>query len=161
MKPVFFILLICALPLFGKVKLEEIPRLDTTTALKILAACHSESLAQKVNVAIVIVGIDGRILASSKSEKMDPGLYDFAKYKAQTSCFKGVATEELPARNGQALEIMDIGSLKVIRGVQGGIPLYYHGHVVGAIGVSGAMPETDKTIALKGIEGFKEFESRK
>ena len=40
---------------------------------------------------------------------MDPGLYDFAKYKAQTSCFKGVATEELPARNGQALEIMDIG----------------------------------------------------
>ena len=58
MKPVFFILLICALPLFGKVKLEEIPRLDTTTALKILAACHSESLAQKVNVAIVIVGIE-------------------------------------------------------------------------------------------------------
>ena len=53
---------------------------------------------------------------------MDPGLYDFAKFKAQTSCFKGVATEELPARNGQDLEIMDIGSLKVIRGVQGGIP---------------------------------------
>ena len=75
----------------------------------------------------MIVGIDGRILASSKSEKMDPGLYDFAKYKAQTSCFKGVATEELPARNGQALEIMDIGRLKVIRGVQGGIPLYYQG----------------------------------
>ena len=72
MKPVFFILLICALPLFGKVKLEEIPRLDTTTALKILGACHRESLVQKVNVAIVIVGMDGRILASSKSEKMDP-----------------------------------------------------------------------------------------
>ena len=161
MKPVFFILLICALPLFGKVKLEEIPRLDTTTALKILAACHSESLAQKVNVAIVIVGIDGRILASSKSEKMDPGLYDFAKYKAQTSCFKGVATEELPARNGQALEIMDIGRLKVIRGVQGGIPLYYQGNVVGAIGVSGALPQTDRVIALKGIENLKEFEPSK
>ena len=166
MKPIFFILLICGLTLHGKVKLEEIPRLDTTTALKILGACHRESLVQKVNVAIVVVGMDGRILASSKSEKMDPGLYDFAKYKAQTSCFKGVATEELPARNGQALEIMDIGSLKVIRGVQGGIPLYYQGHLppcgsVGAIGVSGAMPETDKTIALKGIEGFKEFESRK
>ena len=46
-------------------------------------------------------------------------LYDFAKFKAQTSCFKGVATEELPARNGNDLEIMDIGNLKVIRGVQG------------------------------------------
>ena len=46
---------------------------------------------------------------------------------------------------------MDIGNLKVIRGVQGGIPLYYQGYVVGAIGVSGAKP-IDKAIALKGIE---------
>ena len=97
---------------FGEIKLDKIPRLNTTTALKILNACHEETLIQKVNVAIVIVGTDGRILVSSKSEKMDPGLYDFAKFKAQTSCYKGVATEELPARNGQALEIMDIGSLK-------------------------------------------------
>ena len=146
---------------FGEIKLEEIPRLDTTTALKILNACHEEALTQKVNVAIVIVGIDGRILASSKSEKMDPGLYDFAKFKAQTSCYKGLATEELPARNGQTLEIMDIGSLKVIRGVQGGIPLYYEGHIVGAIGVSGAKPETDKAIAVKGIENLKELQANK
>ena len=69
----------------------------------------------------MIVGIDGRILASSKSEKMDPGLYDFAKFKAETSCFKGVATEDLPARNGRDLEISGrYGSLKVIRGVRGG-----------------------------------------
>ena len=161
MKSIFSTLLICGLTLQGEVKLEEIPRLDTATALKILVACHHESLIKKVNVAIVIVGIDGRILASSKSEKMDPGLYDFAKFKAQTSCFKGVATEDLPARNGQDLEIMDIGNLKVIRGVQGGVPLYYEGHVVGAIGVSGAKPETDKAIAVKGIETFKEFESQK
>ena len=146
---------------FGELKLEEKPRLNTTTALKILNACHGEALIQKVNVAIVVVGIDGRVLASSKSEKTDPGLYDFAKFKAQTSCFKGIATEELPARNGQALEIMDIGSLKVIRGVQGGIPLYYQGHVVGAIGVSGAKPEIDKAIAVKGIENIKELQARK
>ena len=146
---------------FGEVKLEEIPRLNTTTAIKILNACHGEALIQKVNVAIVIVGIDGRILASSKSEKMDPGLYDFAKFKAQTSCYKGVTTEELPARNGQTLEIMDIGSLKVIRGVQGGIPLYYQGHVVGAIGVSGAKPEVDKAIALSGIKNINELQANK
>ena len=146
---------------FGEIKLEEIPRLNTTTALKILNDCHKEALIQEVNVAIVIVGIDGRILASSKSEKMDPGLYDFAKFKAQTSCYKGVVTEELPSRNGQALEIMDIGNLKVIRGVQGGIPLYYQGHVVGAIGVSGAKPEIDKAIAVKGIENIKELQGNK
>ena len=161
MRIIFSTLLFSALITHGEIKLEEIPRLDTSTALKILGKCHQESLDREVNVAIVIVGIDGRILASSKSEKMDPGLYDFAKFKAQTSCFKGVATEELPARNGQDLEIMNIGSLKVIRGVQGGIPLYYQGHVVGAIGVSGAKPEIDKAIAVKGIENLKELEAHK
>jgi len=146
---------------YSKVKLEEIPRLNTATALKILASCHQESINQKVEVAIIVVGIDGRILASSKSEKMDPGLYDFAKFKAQTSCFKGVATEELEARNGQNLEIMDIGSLKVIRGVKGGIPLYYEGKLVGAIGVSGANPDIDKIIAVKGIKEIAELTDKK
>jgi glc operon protein GlcG len=151
----------CTLFLYSEVKLEEIPRLNTSTALKILAICHQESIKQKVDVGIVIVGIDGRILASSKSEKMDPGLYDFAKFKAQTACFKGVSTEELPARNGQNLEIIDIGKLKVIRGVKGGIPLYYNGKVVGAIGVSGANPDIDKIIALKGIESIEELTDKK
>jgi uncharacterized protein GlcG (DUF336 family) len=88
---------------------------------------------------------------------MDPGLYDFAKFKAETSCFKGVSTEDLPARNGQNLEIMNIGDLKVIRGVKGGVPLYYEGKLVGAIGVSGANPDIDKIIATKGIEQIKEL----
>ena len=153
--------LCCALITYGELKLKEIPRLDTATAIKILSACHQESLEQKVEVGIVVGGVDGRILARSKSEKMDPGLYDFAKFKAQTSCFKGVATEDLPARNGSNLEIIDIGSLKVIRGVKGGIPLYYKGKVVGAIGVSGAHPDIDKTIAVKGIESIKEITDRK
>ena len=161
MRTAFSALLFCHLISYGEIKLEEIPRLDTSTALKILVACHQEALSQKGEVAIMIVGIDGRILASSKSEKMDPGLYDFAKFKAQTSYFKGVSTEELAARNGQNLEIMDIGSLKVIRGVQGGIPIYYRGHKVGAIGVSGAKPETDRIIALKGIENIKELQPSK
>jgi hypothetical protein len=38
-----------------KVKLEEIPRLNTSTALKILTTCHQESLNQKVNVATIVV----------------------------------------------------------------------------------------------------------
>ena len=47
-----------------------------------------------------------------KVKKMDPGLYDFANFKRTDFLLKGIATEELPARNGQTLEIMDIGSLK-------------------------------------------------
>ncbi|MEO0416769.1 MAG: heme-binding protein, partial [Verrucomicrobiota bacterium] len=128
----------------AQLKLESVPRLDTTTALKILVAAQAESTDRNENVAIVIVGQDGRILASSKSEKMGPQLYDFATYKAQTSWFKGVCTEELAPRNGLSSELINMGRLQVIRGVQGGIPLYFDGHVVGAIGVSGAPQEIDK-----------------
>ena len=68
MRFIFFTFLCFALISYGEIKLEEIPRLNTTTALKILSACHQESVNQKVEVAIVIVGMDGRILASSKSD---------------------------------------------------------------------------------------------
>ena len=60
MRIAFSALLFCHLISYGEIKLEEIPRLDTSTALKILAACHQESLSQKVEVAIMIVGIDVR-----------------------------------------------------------------------------------------------------
>mgnify|MGYP004191689031 CR=1 FL=1 len=105
MKIISLLYISCTLFLYSEVKLEEIPRLNKSTALKILAIWYQELIDQKVDVGIVIVGIDGRILASSKSKKMDVGLYDFAKFKAQTSCLKGVSTEELPARNGQIFEI--------------------------------------------------------
>ena len=96
-----------------------------------------------------MVGIDGRILASSKSEKMDPGLYDFAKFKAQTSYFKGVAIKIYLLRNGQNVEIINIGTESNRIGVKGGIPLYYKSKIIGAIGVSGANPDIDKIIALQ------------
>ena len=161
MKLIFTINFFCTALCLGELKLEQVPRLNTSTALKILNACHKESLQQNVDVGIVVVGIDGRILASSKSEKMDPGLYDFAKFKAQTSYFKGVATEDLPARNGQNVEIINIGTLKVIRGVKGGIPLYYKSKIIGAIGVSGANPDIDKIIALKGIKNIQAISDKK
>ncbi|NQZ57143.1 MAG: heme-binding protein, partial [Lentisphaeraceae bacterium] len=131
------------------------------SALKFLVAAQAESLKQKVNVAIFILGQDGRILASSKSEKMGPQLYDYATYKAQTSCFKGCCTEELAPRNGKKVEIVNMGRLKVIRGVKGGVPLYYKGKLVGAIGVSGAHQDIDKVIALKGVDAVKGLELSK
>ena len=67
MKIISLLYISCTLFLYSEVKLEEIPRLNTSTALKILTICHQESIDQKVDVGIVIVGIDGRILASSKS----------------------------------------------------------------------------------------------
>lgn len=146
---------------FADLKLESVPRLDTATALKILVAAQTESLKQKVDVAIIILGQDGRILASSRSEKMGPQLYDFATYKAQTSWFKGMCTEELPARNGMHVELLNMGRLKGIRGVKGGVPLYYNGHIVGSIGVSGAHPDIDKAVALQGLQSIKGLEVKK
>ena len=161
MKLFIFFAVSCALIGSAALKLESIPRLDTASALKILIASQQESLNQKVDVAIIVVGLDGRILASSKSEKMWPQLYDFAKYKAQTSWFKACCTEDLKSRTSQVPEILNMDRLKVIRGVKGGVPLFYKGHLVGAVGVSGAHPDIDKAIAVKGVNAIKELEIQK
>ena len=58
MKSILSTLLIFNVALLAELKLEN-SRLDTTTAIKILDACHHESLLKKVKVAIVIVGLDG------------------------------------------------------------------------------------------------------
>ena len=77
MKLIFTINFFCTVLCLGELKLEQVPRLNTSTALKILNACHDESLQQNVDVGIVVVGIDGRILASLKSEKMDANFCNF------------------------------------------------------------------------------------
>ena len=76
--------------------------------------------------------------------------------KLKLPALKELQTEELPARNGNDLEIMDIGNLKVIRGVQGGILILPRISWSG-----GAKPEIDKVIALKGIEKLENLKSHK
>ena len=160
MKKFLSLIILCSFGARAELQLESVPQLNTATAIKILAAAQKESLEQKVDVSIIIVGLDGRILASSRSEKMGPQLYEFARHKAQTSWFKSVATEALPARNGQGLEMIDMDQFKIIRGVKGGIPLFYEEKRVGAIGVSGAHPDIDKAIALKGIADLPEISDK-
>lgn len=161
MKILLFCLLACAQIGYAELKLESVPRLDTATALKILIAAQKEAAVQKAHVAIIVLGQDGRILASARSEKMGPQLYDFATYKAQTSWFTGSSTEELPARNGLHVELLNMGRLKGVRGVKGGFPIFYKKYLVGSIGVSGAHQEIDKVIALKGLLAVNGLESKK
>ena len=59
----------CALLSYGQLKLEKFPRLDTKTALKILVACHEESLRQEVNVGIVIVVVTVEFWPDAKAKK--------------------------------------------------------------------------------------------
>ena len=76
---------------------------------------------------------------------MDPGLYDFAKFKAQTSYFKGVATEDAKRPSSGNHEYRQFKSYSW----RAGRSTLLSGHVVGAIGVSGAKPEITKPLQLK------------
>ena len=86
----FLFVLFLPLISYSQIKLEEIPRLDTKTALKILVACHEESLGRSVDVAIVVLGIDGRILASSKSEKWIQDFTTLPNSKLKLPALKGL-----------------------------------------------------------------------
>jgi glc operon protein GlcG len=45
--------------------------------------------------------------------------------------------------------------------LQGGVPLFYEGRVVGAIGVSGNTPQEDEEIAMAGAAIMSGFETRR
>ena len=55
----FLFVLFLPLISYSQIKLEEIPRLDTKTALKKFSL-HVRGFGRSVDVAIVVLGIDGR-----------------------------------------------------------------------------------------------------
>ncbi len=75
-----------------------------------------------------------------------PYTVELASHKARASASVGVPTSVIEAmsreRPGQTREA-NVGP--------GGVPVHYRGQCAGAVGVSGAKPEVDETIAQAGI----------
>ena len=70
--------------------------------------------------------------------------------------FRGIDNED-----GDWVIDLVVLSVLPLRGVKGGVPLYFKGHVVGSIGVSGAHQDVDKVIAVKGLEAVKGLKDSK
>lgn len=112
----------------------------------LMAAASTEAAHRKLAVSIAVVDDGGHPLALERTDDAAPVTAYVAIEKARTAA--------LCRRESKAFEDMINGgriawlSVPVLNGIlEGGVPVMVDGRVLGAIGVSGASPSDDASIA--------------
>jgi glc operon protein GlcG len=120
-------------------------------AKECLARGQAKAQELGFQVAIAVVDEAGHLVAC---ERMDGALWvtpEIARAKANAAAAFRASTHDLEDRFTKRMLFADnvasLGDYRFVFG-KGGVPLLHDGHVIGAVGVSGAVPaENDHTIA--------------
>lgn len=128
--------------------------LTLSEAKAMLEAAEKKALEMKVPVNIAICDSGGNLIAHARMDGATIGTIELAINKAYTAAAFGLPTDEIAklAQPGGMVYGIQHCSKAVIFG--GGVPVRKNGHMVGAIGVSGGMPEQDDKIADAAIEAL-------
>lgn len=114
-------------------------------AMRLLERAKAEAAAREVDVSIAVVDRDGQLLALIRMGNAAPLTITNAIAKASTAAQVGMPSGQLETllNDGRPsyLAIQDVVPL------QGGMPVFFEGELVGGIGCSGADPSTDEAIA--------------
>jgi glc operon protein GlcG len=117
--------------------------IDIETAKKIAAAAIAKAKTSFPS-AVAIVGPAGELIYLEKMDNANNSTSELAIKKAQTAAnFRRQSRFFEDALSGGRLAILGLG----VTPVGGGIPIIKDGHVIGAIGASGA-PSSDGDIAV-------------
>jgi len=133
--------------------------LPLAVAKQIAAAAEVKAAEQEWSVVIVIVDDAGQLLLLQRLDGTMLASIDIAVKKAVSALtFK---------RPTKVFEDQLIGGRQAILAlpgaipINGGLPLYYQGKVVGAIGVSGVKADEDAQVAAAGAEWLTTLDSSK
>jgi len=110
--------------------------LTLTGARSVAAAAETEAAKGGAAPAIAIVDDGGHVLLVVRPESTFPAAADVAVHKARTAAlFKKETIAFENAVNGGRYALLGVD---VMTPLMGGVPIVADGHVVGAIGISGA-----------------------
>ena len=122
--------------------------LTLANAREILATAEAEAVRSGVAVAIAILDAGGYLLDFSRMDGAHRGTIDVAIAKARCAAVFGRPTKNFAdAYAGGRTALVALPSVVPF---DGGTPIMRDGHLVGAIGVSGAPEEVDGQIAVAG-----------
>ncbi|MGB8856188.1 MAG: heme-binding protein [Burkholderiales bacterium] len=134
----------------ASINLGNKPTLNLDVAKKIAAAAEAEAIKNNWNVVISIIDDGGNLIYLQRLDGTQIGSVEISQHKARCAfLFK---------RPTKALEDVVLGGRSVMMAlpgvtpVEGGLPLIYAGHIVGAIGVSGVKSSEDGIIAKAGAD---------
>ena len=126
------------------------PILTLEDVKKIAAAAEAEALANNWAVVIAIVDDGGHLLWLQRLDGVAPISSYIAPAKAKTAAMgkrESKIYEDI-INNGR---ISFLSAPHIEGMLEGGVPIVYDGHVVGAIGVSGVKSAEDAQIAKVGV----------
>ncbi|MBI1398358.1 MAG: heme-binding protein [Betaproteobacteria bacterium] len=129
--------------------------LSLEAAKKIATAAEAEAARNKWNVVVAIVDDGGQIVYVERMDGTQYGSVDVAIRKARTSSAFRRATkvfEDAVMTGGRTTLLALEGALPL----EGGVPLYFEGRIVGAIGVSGATSSQDGQVAKAGADALSQ-----
>jgi uncharacterized protein GlcG (DUF336 family) len=119
-------------------------------AKQVVSRAESEALSNGWNMVIAVVDSSGHLVVLHKMDQAQYGSIPIAQAKAVTAVnFKRPTKifEDAIAAGGLGLRLLATDGLCPL---EGGIPLYSGGAIMGAIGVSGAQSTQDGQVAQAG-----------
>jgi uncharacterized protein GlcG (DUF336 family) len=130
------------------------PNITQEQARKAMAAAEAEARSKGWPMAIAIVDTAGQLVMFQRSDNTQSGSIPVAQDKAVSAAmFKRPtkAFQDGVAGGGAGLRLIGIrnGSL-----LEGGLPIYIDGKIVGAIGASGMASDQDAVVAKAGVDSL-------
>jgi uncharacterized protein GlcG (DUF336 family) len=130
------------------------PDVTIEQAKKVVAAAEAEAKKQQWPVAITIVDTHGDLVMFEKLDQTQYGSIEISMEKAKTAAHfrkPSKAFEEQIAQGGQFLRLTRHPAIPI----EGGVPIFLDGKVIGAIGVSGVKSSEDGIVAQAGADALK------
>lgn len=124
--------------------------LSHTDAMKIIAAVQAELEKKQQGAAVAVTDEHGELIALLRTDGCPLASINNAIHKAFTAARERKESKEVgnsSKTNGWPLT--NFGDLRYI-GWGGGVPIFYQGRVVGAVGVSGLPEAEDMVLAHLG-----------
>jgi uncharacterized protein GlcG (DUF336 family) len=124
-------------------------RLDLALAERLTRAACEAAQAERCLVSAAVVDAGGHLVAFRRMDGAEFAGATIAVDKAYTSAGNRIATLDLRDLVGPGLDLTGYFAAAGGRFIAfgGGVPLWYDGSVVGAVGVSGASGEQDHAFA--------------
>jgi len=131
------------------------PPISLADAKRVMAAAEELAELHDWPVVIAIVDSTGHLVMLHKRDQAQLGSVTIAQAKAETAVNFRRPTksfQDAVAEGGMGLRMLSMPWVSVL---EGGLPLFVAGEVVGAIGVSGMQSVQDAEIARAGVAGLE------
>lgn len=136
----------------GSKFIENIPTINLAAAQQLMLNATSKAESLGKTATIVILDASGEVILAARGKNIGPHNTEAARRKAFTSLSTKQGTLQLMRAAQNNPDSENLNTLPELLLLSGGTPIYWHGNVVGSIGVAGGGSAENDDIIAKAAE---------